>query len=139
MGRNLPFSNNNFLICRKLHPGTPNAHVTASQQSHTDLLTSWAGGSSDEEGGGISGQHWALVTAISLGEEEGKKNIRVMVGEADGEELEGKGEAWLKAVGATSRYQPVAKIEVLQTGHSRTGFSSGQMMCRLILGTGFSA
>lgn len=50
--------------------------MTSSQQSGTELHASWDGGSSDEEGGRITGQNWAVVTVISVGEEEGKKDIR---------------------------------------------------------------
>lgn len=46
-----------FLICRTFHLGTPRAQVTSLQQNDPDLLASWAGGSNDEEGGGIIGQN----------------------------------------------------------------------------------
>lgn len=67
VGRNLTFPNYSFLIRRRFHPGTPNKHVTSSQQSNTEFHGSWAGGSSDEEGGRITGQNWAAVSDFSGG------------------------------------------------------------------------
>lgn len=54
------------------------------------------------------------------------------------DKVEGKGEAWLKSVGTTRRFQPAAKNWVLKNSHLYTDFSSsGHMMLHLTLGTEF--
>lgn len=54
---------------------------------------------------------WAAVTAIPVGGEDKDGKM------GRGHQVEGKQEAWLKAVGVTRRFQPGAKNQIFKIDH----------------------